>query len=142
VRWTDRVFAFTRTYESFFPDPPPQVDEVIWLLLESVTGHAAGNPIIFPLNAVKWLTPPRDIAALVTASASDCFTADLYHFGHEPRAMGAELYLLKPGAYRMELLADGVPVRPPTELTVADPRRRLTFDLPPRRLCTLRLSKP
>ncbi len=48
---------------------------------------------------MRWLTPPRDIAALVTDSGADKLVAELFHFGPDDRRMGAEFYLLKPGAY-------------------------------------------
>ncbi|MFB3905066.1 MAG: hypothetical protein ACE15E_16570 [Acidobacteriota bacterium] len=37
-----------------------------------------GSPLVFPLNAVRWLTPPRQIAALVTHSSHDRFSAELF----------------------------------------------------------------
>ena len=70
----------------------------ITLLYATVTGDPGGAGY-FPMNAVKWLTEPRDLAALVTDSGTDRFEAKLFHFGDQPRRMGAELYLLEPGSY-------------------------------------------
>jgi hypothetical protein len=56
--------------------------------------------LYFPLNAVRWRTPPRDIAALVTESGKDRFEARLFHFGTTPRSFDAELLMLAPGQYR------------------------------------------
>ena len=51
----------------------------------------------FPPASVRWLTPPQDIAAMVTSTSRDRFAARLFHFGTDPRVMQAELYLLSPG---------------------------------------------
>ncbi len=96
----------------------------------------------FPLNAVRWLPPPRDIAALVTDSGRDRFTAELFHFGKDTRALAAELYLLARGDYRLTLApADGrsVPLSS-RAITVKGPYTRVSLDLPPQRLCTLNIT--
>ncbi len=138
VRYTDRVLAFTRTYESFFPDAPPRMD---WALLLGTLTGSAGDPRIFPISAVRWLTPPSEIAALVTESTTREFSAKLYHFGEYERPLRAELFLLEPGDYRVDLLtAEGELLR--SSLTRLSGRRaRLQVELPPRRLCTLRVSR-
>ena len=142
VRFTDRVFAFPRMFRddmmfaetmtdnSQSPNPP--------LLYATATGDR-GQFSIFPLNAVRWMTPPRDIAALVTRSGRDLFSAELFHFGPEKRPMSAEFYLLQPGRYKMEIrLPDGEPVAaPPIEFTVAGPRTKVAFELPSKKLCVL-----
>ena len=138
VRWTDRVLAFTRNYARFFPNAPAQVG---WqLLLGSSTG-AAGAPFVFPTLAVRWLTPPDDIAALVTDSTGKRFAAELYHFGPKPRPITAELFLLKLGKYQMELRADGKELAPAKTIDVTGPRTRVTFELPSRRLAVLTIEK-
>jgi hypothetical protein len=149
VRFTDRVFAFPRMFRndmmfaetvaanSQSPNPP--------LLYTTATGDR-GQFAIFPLNAVRWLTPPREIAALVTRSGRDRFSAQLFHFGSEKRSMSAEFYLLQPGRYRMQIgPRDGEPdspsdVPPPIEFTVTGPRTKVAFELPPRKLCVLRID--
>ncbi len=144
VRFTDRVFAFPRMFRddmmftetmpenSQSPNPP--------LVYATATGDR-GQFSIFPLNAVRWLTPPRNLAALVTRSGRDELTAELFHFGPEKRAMSAEFYLLQPGRYTMELrLADGGGVvGAPAEFTVNGPRTKVAFELPPKKLCVLRI---
>jgi hypothetical protein len=53
--------------------------------------------------AVRWRTPPTEMAALVTESSTTRFAAELFHFGEQPRPLTAELRLLKPGKYRVQL---------------------------------------
>jgi hypothetical protein len=54
--------------------------------------------------------------------------------------MGAELYLLEPGAYRFQLLADDHTLHE-ARLVVSAPRTHVTFDLPPRKTCRLTLTR-
>ena len=91
VRYTDRVLRFPTLFSSdgivgraipAIRRPSPA------LLYSSVTGDP-GTPDYFPLNAVRWLTPPRDIAALVHAD-KDRLRAELFHFGEKDRPMAAE----------------------------------------------------
>jgi hypothetical protein len=143
VRYTDRILRFNdlfrpgAMYEQGLADrknPDPSI------LYSSVTGDP-GDPLYFPMNAVRWLTAPRDIAALVTQVDDDHFTAELFHFGTQPRSMGAEFYLLVPGRYTVELLdAQGRHVLSAHDLTVEGPRARLAFELPEQRLCILRVQ--
>jgi hypothetical protein len=142
VRYTDRVLRFpavfqgnVRLAEPKFPVRSPDPG----LLYSTVTGDPAG-PGSFPLNAVRWLTPPREIAALVTDTGPRRFAAELFHFGSAPRSMGAELYLLEPGAYRFQLLADDHTLHE-ARLVVSAPRTHVTFDLPPRKTCRLTLTR-
>ena len=97
----------------------------------------------FPLNAVRWLTPPRDIAAMVTGASADNLTAELFHFGTQSRAMAAELYLLSAGSCRAQFVekATGRAAMPATRLTVDSPRTRLELELPPAKLCVLRVER-
>ncbi len=137
VRFTDRVLTFNQRWGRIgnkwdWPAPKPEI------LYACATGDP-GSPLYFPMNAVRWLTEPRAFAALVTESGPDRFAAELYHFGDESRKMEAELYLLKPGKYSMELIADDKPVIPPMPVTVAGPRTSVAFDLPARTLCLLRI---
>jgi hypothetical protein len=146
VRFTDRVFAFPRMFgedmmfaerkpeNSRSPSPP--------LMYATATGDR-GDFGIFPLNAVRWLTPPREIAALVTRSGRDGLTAELFHFGLEKRAMSAEFYLLQPGRYRMEIrfAEGGGVVAAPTEFTVDGPRTKVSFEVPPKKLCVLQIRQ-
>ena len=50
----------------------------------TVTGDV-GTAGYFPMNAVRWLTPARNLAALVTDAHPKGLTARLYHFGDTPR---------------------------------------------------------
>ena len=144
VRFTDRVFAFPRMYgaDMMFPEPVPANSKRFdaQLLYATATGDRGGFHV-FPLGAVRWLTLPREIAALVTRSAKDRFTAELFHFGPQARPMGAELYLLAPGRYTFEITDgdSGDVITPPKQFSVTGPRTRIALELPPRRLCVLRI---
>lgn len=144
VRWTDRVFAFARLFGEDMLYPEAKSDCSRRPDLELLYGTATGDRgrfLVFPMNAVRWLTEPREIAALVTDRGRDRFSAELFHFGERPRTMAAELYLLSPGRY-MLALADsaGKPLAAPKPFEVAGPRTRIDFELPPRRRCLLHAS--
>jgi len=144
VRFTDRVFAFPRMYgrDMMFAEPVPANNKRFNapLLYATATGDR-GDFRFFPLNAVRWLTLPREIAALVTRSATDRFTAELFHFGTDARPMGAELYLLAPGRYTFDVTdaSSGEVVAPRKPFSVTGPRTRIALELPPRKLCVLRI---
>ena len=144
VRFTDRVFTFPRLFgtDMMFPEPVASNNKRPdpALLYATATGDRGGF-LVFPLGAVRWLTPPRQIAALVTRSGKDCFTAELFHFGDESRRMGAEFYLLSPGRYTYALLdakagRNSAPAKP---FSVDGPRTRIDFTLPPKRLVKLQV---
>jgi hypothetical protein len=139
MRWTDRVMNFTTNFLRYLPEPAP-ASPYPEILYATATGDP-GNPLVFPLNAVRWKTEPREIAALVTDSGRDRFAAELFHFGAAPRAMGAELYLLKPGAFALtiEEKASGRKVAEQA-LAVDGPRTAVRFQLPARTLCLLRIE--
>jgi hypothetical protein len=142
VRYTDRVLRFPALFASDGivgrsvaairrPDPS--------LLYSTATGDP-GNAGYFPLNAVRWLTPPRDIAVLVTDSGTDKFGAEMFHFGKKSRPMSAEFYLLKPGRYSLTIAAENTGGQVPLQthdFQVKGPRVRVPFELPARTLCTL-----
>jgi hypothetical protein len=141
VRYTDRVLRFpavfqgeVRLAEPEFPVRSPDTG----LLYSTVTGDPAGLGS-FPMNAVRWLTPAREIAVLVTDAGRDRFEAELFHFGRSPRPMGAELYLLAPGQYRVTLTG-GTEMLHEATVTVAGSRTRVAFELPPRQVCRLTLA--
>ena len=140
MRWTDRVMAFTRNYLNYLSEaaPPAPSPEILY---SSATGDP-GNPLVFPLNAVRWCTPPRDLAALVTKSSRTSFAADLFHFGTQPRELDAELFLLSPGEYELTLTASGAANSPPLQrraVRVGGPRVRVSLQLPSRRLCLVKV---
>ena len=107
------------------------------LLYSTATGDPGGSGS-FPLNAVRWLTPPREIAALVTSTGPQRLEAELFHFGQTPRPMGAELYLLQPGQYRWTVAAGAGTLQEGTA-TVSGPRTQIEFELPARQVCRLTL---
>jgi hypothetical protein len=138
VRWTDRVLSFTSNYLNDYADPPlPRVSPA--LLYASATGDL-GRIDYLPLNAIRWLTPPREIAALVTSTSSDSLKAELYHFGRRPRDMAAELFLLEEGDYTVTIVAADRELGSQV-VQVAGPRTKISLTLPPRILCRLRITK-
>lgn len=138
MRWTDRVVSFTSNFLRYLPEPAPPLPAP-HILYACATGDP-GTPLVFPLNAVRWRTPPRGIAALVTDSGSTAFAAELYHFGTAPRKLRAEFLLLQPGTYELTLApaagTDATAVRRKT-LRVAGPRIEVDLELPPRQLIRL-----
>ena len=172
VRYTDRVLRFPALFAdngiltAGLRRASPRREPVTTihvpnpsLLYSTVTGDP-GSAGYFPLNAVRWLTPPRNIAVLVTESASGRFTAELFHFGEKKRPMSAEFHLLSRGKYELTIAArDGSPqdaLRQEQELLGTDEARpsdgrgefvvenrstRVSFELPPRKLCVLRIRR-
>ncbi len=142
VRYTDRVIRFPSLFaaNSMYPKAIPGIALPDTDLLYSTATGDPGSVMYFPLNAVRWLTPPRDLAALVTESGTNAFTAELFHFGEKPRPMAAELYLLEPGNYAFSVPPIEASITSaPQPFTVTGARTRITFELPPRRLCVLRV---
>jgi hypothetical protein len=66
-------------------------------------------------------------------------TAELYHFGENPRAMGADFYFLDPGDYELSLTV-GEDELLRHAFTVKGRRSTIAFDLPSQRLCTIRVT--
>lgn len=142
VRYTDRVLRFPALFDAnmMFAEAVPAIKTPSPSLLYSTATGDPGDCGYFPLGAVRWLTPPREIAALVTATGRDRFSAELFHFGRQARAMSAELYLLSPGRYTFALLqGDADSTGEPRSFSVAGPRTRISFTLPPRKLCVLQI---
>jgi len=142
VRYTDRVLRFPALFgqNGILPKPIMTIRSPDPSLLYSTVTGDPGGAGYFPLNAVRWLTPPRDIAALVTESGTDNFKAELFHFGRNKRAMSAELYLLKPGDYTLVIArkdAEGQTPLKTHRFTVRGRRDQVSFELPPRKLCIL-----
>jgi hypothetical protein len=125
-----------------FAEAIPTIKTPSPALLYSLATGDPGDSGYFPLAAVRWLTPPRDIAAMVTQRGSTRLEAELFHFGPKTRPMEAELYLLAPGRYAFRLVEDGSEASgKPTPFSVSGPRTRIAFELPPRKLCLLRVFR-
>ncbi|MCC6487945.1 MAG: hypothetical protein IT364_10635, partial [Candidatus Hydrogenedentes bacterium] len=146
VRYTDRVLRFPSVFgkNGMFPEEIKGIYAPDTTLLYATVTGDPDHPQVFPLNAVRWRTPPRQIAALVTVSGSDRFEAQLFHFGAEARAMSADLYLLEKGTYDVTLeKLDAQGARTAllhSALEVSGPATELPFDLPPQTLCGLRVT--
>ena len=141
VRYTDRVMRFPVLYQPGWMlehGAPTTIVEAgvmamglnrLTLLYNSATGDP-GDPLYFPLNAVRWRTPPRDIAALVTDAGTERLAASLYHFGPGKRAFDAELLLLKPGSYRVSLTDAAGRELKREQATVSANQRTVHLELP------------
>ncbi len=144
VRWTDRVLRFPALFarDHMFPRDVETIFRPDTGLLWSTVTGAPGRPGFFPVNAVRWLTPPRDIAALVTDSGKHGFAAELFHFGTEPRRMAAELYLLDKGDYTLTLRSQGQKKPAISKaVKVTGARTRVELELRPRTTCALRVRR-
>jgi hypothetical protein len=147
-RYTDKIMKFNRLLmcpNMMYRRPMTTLHYPdAGLLYQTVTGEP-GLLAYFPLNAVRWMTSSREIAALVTQADKRHFVAEVFHFGDKPREMGAEFYLLKPGDYQLMIaVGDGTwdqyePMMH-VNFTVSSPRTRISFILPPRRLSTLKVD--
>lgn len=139
VRFTDRVFRFPLAYQAHYSDQTPSSPDLL-TLYSSITGDP-GDALYFPMNAVKWLTSPREIAVLVDHADNRQFHAQLYHFGQSPRSLEAILYQLKPGKYTLMLQVAGRNKPLATRmLTVDSQQTYINLTLPARQLCTLTID--
>jgi hypothetical protein len=105
VRYTDRVLRFPAVFRDngIYPSGIPTIHQPNTNLLYATLTGDPGDAGYFPINAVRWMTPPRDIAALVTETGRKRFGAELYHFGEKPRKMSAIFYLLDSGEYNFKI---------------------------------------
>ncbi|MGB3242464.1 MAG: hypothetical protein WBB66_06395, partial [Candidatus Omnitrophota bacterium] len=146
VRYTDRVLRFPSLFtgDGILGKPVAAIRRPDPSLLYSMVTGDPGDALYFPLNAVRWLTPPRDIAVLVTESTASRFSAELFGFGERERSMSAEFYLLDPGRYKLTITAveNGEQKLTGTyEFVVESRRTSVNFKLPPRKLCALHISR-
>jgi hypothetical protein len=146
VRYTDRVLRFPALFaaDGILDRPVPSIWTPNPSLLYSTATGDPGAAGYFPLNAVRWLSPPRDIAALVTYSGKEHFKAELFHFGKKSRPLSAELYLLSPGKYELTLWSqDDQSKKPLTtkQFEVTGGRTRVSFVLASQKLCVLHITR-
>jgi hypothetical protein len=146
VRYTDRVLRFPSLFTGggILGEPVTAIRRPDPSLLYSMVTGDPGDALYFPLNAVRWLTPPRDIAVLVTESSQNRFGAELFSFGERARPMAAEFYLLETGKYKLTITAaDGeeTTLVETNKFVVESRRTRILFTLPPHKLCVLNISR-
>jgi len=146
VRYTDRVLRFPSLFtgNGILGKPVAKIHRPDPSLLYSMVTGDPGNALYFPLNAVRWLTPPRDTAVLVTKSTADEFSAELFSFGKEKRSMSAEFYLLEPSRYKLTVTSNDSTKQEPVEsyeFSVEGRRTRVDFKLPPRKICSLHIRR-
>jgi hypothetical protein len=72
VRWTDRVFRFPSAYLESFLKTPVALPNTR-LLYATLTGDPS-TWVGCRMAGVRWLTPPKDIAALVTENGPTAFS--------------------------------------------------------------------
>ncbi|HEV58251.1 MAG TPA: hypothetical protein ENN87_12285 [Phycisphaerales bacterium] len=143
VRYTDRVLRFPTLFgKGMLAEPAEPSYTPNTLLLYCMATGDPGDAGYFPLNAVRWLTGPREIAVLVTDSGPRTLEADLFHFGQAPREMTAELYLLEPGRYTWQIRISDQRDTPLStgRFSVSGPRTRIAFEVPCRALCRLNIA--
>lgn len=142
VRYTDRVLRLPTVFEEngIYPEAKPEIAQPDPQLLYATATGDPGDGGYFPWSAVRWRTPPRDIAALVTDASRDRFEARLYHFGTALRNVRADLYLLRPGRYVMALIPEGAAPRTETTVEVEGAVTSVDVALPPHTACLLRLT--
>jgi hypothetical protein len=143
VRWTDRVFRFPviLTEPAVYSEPLTTVSNINNQILFSMLTGEPSSGRYFPINAVRWMTLPRDIAILVNESDFDWFEAELFHFGTSPRKMEAELYLLDEGRYTLSIIQKKTKKVLHTEkIRVENKPVHIDFDLPSRELCILKVN--
>lgn len=141
VRSTDRCMRFVQflAQDYAFDDYKGVVQPKHELLYRMVTGDK--NAPRFPQIAVRWLTPPQDIAILVTEASTSRFTAELFHLGREARELNAELRQLRPGRYKASLTVNGQTTKLSREIINVESGRytRLPITLPAQTLAVLSL---
>ncbi|KAH8093511.1 hypothetical protein JL720_4647 [Aureococcus anophagefferens] len=101
VQYTDAAWSLAANYLDHFShaDNATAPDKAaVDLLYSMVTGDVSDGRVA-PLPAVRWKTHPEHLAALVLRHNATFLSAQLYHFGAEPRAMGAQFLRLLPGNY-------------------------------------------
>ncbi len=146
VRYTDRVLRFPVLFEAnyMFEEPVATIRRPDPGLLYSTATGDPGTPMYFPISAVRWLTPPRDIAVLVNHSGSNRFDAELFHFGYRARNMSVELYLLSEGTYKYSISPARVQNAgqiEQKEFVVSGPRTQISIEIPSRELTALKIRK-
>jgi len=135
VRYTDRVMVWPSRWlvTTGIDRSARSIDSGV--LYRMATGDV-GDYAFFPMNAVRWLTPPRDIAVFVTESGGK-FGARLFHFGTDRRDMAAELYLLPGGTCTMTLKTGDGTVLERRDIVAGGSKTKVAFTLPPRKVCVL-----
>lgn len=140
VRWTDRLFRLTPGYLNRYQNPPYALPNT-QLIYNAATGSVstwAGCR----LGAVRWHTSPTDIAALVTQATPKTFAAELYHFGDKDREFEAELLLLPPGNYQVQVSTQENGVErelSKSTLAVTEHSGRIRLVVPSKRVVSIRV---
>jgi len=133
VRWTDRLFAVNDMYFKHILDKPiPSFNARF--LFSSLTG-SIGNFKFLPVFGVQWLTHSTEIAILTETNSTHKFVAQMFHFGKEPRKMGAKFFNLENGSYRF-YLNDKLQ----TDVEINENNRIIKFILPSQKLVNLKIE--
>jgi hypothetical protein len=140
VRSTDRVMRFAQflshdyEFDAYKGVNIPKHE----LLYRMVSGDK--NSPRFPQMAVRWLTEPTNIAALVTEASTTRLEAELFHFGQAPRPISAQFYLLKPGKYEAKLIIDGQSQSLPPLTIERNKLATAQLTLPAQKQCVLQVA--
>ena len=129
VRWTDRVYRYVKSYYSYFSNDLAEPDtRFVYLTLTGDTTTWPGSR----LPAVRWMTPPKDFAALVTHFDKHSFEAQVFHFGDQPREMSALLPRLEPGRYEVSVSGEGLEALVDRQtVNIVDDHKAVELVLPP-----------
>ncbi|MGC4073810.1 MAG: hypothetical protein QM760_15120 [Nibricoccus sp.] len=142
VRFTDRAFRLTPWYFNTVVQRPLPVPNTR-LLYNTLTGDPT-KWFASRLPAVRWLTPPQDLAALVVSTGKAQFAAELYHFGDRDRPMDIELYSLEKGRYTLTIddIQGGEKKQLQQQIvSVAGSRTRVSIVVPTKRVCLVSLAR-
>ncbi len=138
VRATDRAFSFTAAYLNTFVEPKLPVPDTR-TVLRAVGGETGSAPGARSAT-VRWLTPPRDIAALVKKAGPRELEAQLYNFSQRFTIMGMETFHLEPGRYLVTLYNDAGEVDVEFPLNSDGTSNKTYFEIAPRTLYTVRVT--
>ena len=138
VRYTDRILAFNSYYLDYFK-PGPSARDIPPLLYSMYTGDPARGDY-FPINAVRWLTPPGTLAALVNRIRKDQLLATLYNFEANNKKLDVELLLLDPGIYLLEISDDQGKILYTRTVEIDQIPYRIEFIMPSRKVIELSIQ--
>lgn len=135
VTWTDRVFRFAAGYYNHMHEEKLFSYDANFLF--SMVSGNIGNALYFPVNAVRWLTPAKEIAVWVQKATTNFFQAEIYHFGSIARKLSCELFLLRPDEYQLKILKSDTEELIYEEQISFQTGNILEFEIPERRGCRL-----
>ncbi len=140
VRYTDRIRKFSANYANEFADTP--ISSFDHRLLYEMLSGDVGDPLYYPQQTVRWVTTPRDYAALVTESSRTALRADVFVFDEAERDVGVTLMALEPGNYSWSLSCEGSDVASGSVDRPMSGFGRIDLLVPAGLLCSLIVGNP